>query len=261
MGSIAEEMEMMFKEQRQKKLVEYPLLFKSALQIDDKTQKSLFTSVASETMGIAGAAGGAVAATAAFSGSLGVLGGLGAAIGLVSTPIGWIAGGAAAGYALMKVLNKGKSCADNAVYEKVARFIDAPIDDMASGLCYLMLPPLMMAAYSDGKYEDTQRQMIIEYFCKKWGLNELAFIIILESVESNFICSEWDSLDLAQTINDSLGMLVNEKNRMDTKTLCSNIRNKICEISQDIVESDGIITKTEDMFIRRLKRDLETVSK
>jgi uncharacterized membrane protein YebE (DUF533 family) len=155
----------------------------------DEIQGSIGKKVGEEAVNFAGAGGGIAAASAFFLGHLGFWG---IVVG-ATTPIGWLAAGAGAGYWGMKLLNKGKDSLEKNVYEKTAKYISCPMDQVARGLCQLTMPVAIAAAYSDGNYDPIEREIIVNHFIQKWGLNPKAVNELMAEFEA-IDPKEWDSL-------------------------------------------------------------------
>jgi uncharacterized membrane protein YebE (DUF533 family) len=218
---------------------------------DNNTQGSFATTALKEAGNLAGAAGGVAAASALFLGNLGVWGVL---IG-ATTPIGWLAAGAGAGYLGMKFLNKGKDSVESNVYEKTAKYISCPMDQVARGLCQLTMPVAIAAAYSDDNYDSAERVLIIKHFVETWGLNPKAVNELMTQFESMYT-DEWDSLELAGTIKKSIEEMTKGAKGIDRKVLQETVCTGIVKLSLQVVESDGVVHKSEKRFIKRLASDL-----
>ena len=218
---------------------------------DSNTQGSIATTVAKEAGNLAGAAGGVAAASALFMGHLGFWGLL---IG-ATTPIGWLAAGAGAGYLGMKLLNKGKDSVESNVYEKTAKYISCPMDQVAKGLCQLTMPVVIAAAYCDGDYGSSERELIVNHFVQTWGLNPKAVNELMTQFES-MNPEEWDSLELANTIKKSIDEMTKDAAGIDRKVLEEKVCTGIVKLALQIVQSDGVVQRTERRFIKRLGADL-----
>lgn len=218
---------------------------------DSNTQGSLATTAIKEAGNLAGAAGGVAAVSALFMGHLGFWGLL---IG-ATTPIGWLAAGAGAGYLGMKLLNKGKDSVESNIYEKTAKYISCPMDQVARGLCQLTMPVAIAAAYSDGNYSSDERELIVNHFVQKWGLNPKAVNELMTQFEA-MDPEEWDSLGLATTIKKSISELTKGAAGIDKKVLEAKVCSGVVELSMEIIKSDGVVHRSENRFIRRLGADL-----
>lgn len=172
---------------------------------DSETQRSMASRAVTEGANLAGAAGGMAAASAYFLSHVSIWG---AVIG-AATPIGWLAAGAGVGYLGMKFLNKSKNSIESNLYEKTAKYISCPMDKVAMGLCQLTMPIAIAAAHSDGKYSGDEREVIVNHFVQKWGLNSKAVNDLMTQFEA-MDPEEWDSLELADTIQKSIEELVKD---------------------------------------------------
>ena len=218
---------------------------------DSETQGSLATKGSNAAINLAGAAGGVAAATAIFSSTTsGFMLLLGA-----TTPIGWLAGGAAAGFMLMKALNKGKASLESKVYDKTAKYISCPMDQVARGLCQLSMPVAIAAARSDGNYDGVERKIIVDHFVLSWGLNSKAVNEMMEEFEA-VSPDEWDSLELANTIKRSIEEMTKGAVGIDQNSLGKKVCAGVVKLALEIVESDGVVTRSETRFMKRLAADL-----
>lgn len=218
---------------------------------DSKTQKSTGLWLANEGLNLAGAAGGMAAASTLFLGNLGVWGVL---IG-ASTPIGWLAAGAGAGYLGIKYWNKGKDALDSAVYTKSSRYISCPLDQVARGLCQLTMPVAIAAAYSDGKYSSEERELIANHFVQVWGLNPKAVNEMIAQFEGMEL-DDWDSFELADAINKSIAELMMDTKDINKEELGNKVRSGVINLSIQVIESDNVLHRSEMRFIKRLASDL-----
>jgi len=167
-----EEMRLMFDGDEEPKLDD-PQKFKIKLGIGDETYKyltsyrSLQEFLAVSSVGVASSA----IAGASWYSSLGLLSKVGLSMGLVSMPLGWFAlvgvGGATCAYTTKKIYNK---IYDASVY-KVAKHVSTPIDLLAEGVLYLLLPPMIRVASSDSKFSFEEEVYIKEEFHQEWGYN------------------------------------------------------------------------------------------
>lgn len=154
------------------------LKFKARLDIGDDAYRWL--SMAKNLSGFlggttaAGAAGwgGFVAANGAWMGGLSVLGKLGLAAGFVATPIWVVAAGAAAAGGVAgaylgarRLLKK----AEDEAYVKVPKFINTPLDVLASQLATLLAVPAVDMAAADGSVAECETSRLEEYFVNDWG--------------------------------------------------------------------------------------------
>ena len=237
-------------DEREKFVVNRDLFLKHFFS--DETQGSLGKKVGEEAVNLAGAGGGIAAASAIFMGHIGFLGLL---IG-ATTPIGWLAAGAGAGYLGMKLLNKGKDSLEKNVYEKTAKYISCPMDQVARGLCQLTMPVAIAAAYSDGNYSSVERETIVNHFVQKWGLNPKAVNELMTQFEA-MDPEEWDSLELAATIRKSIEEMTKDAKGIDRKMLGDKVCTGVVKLALQVVESDGMVHKFERRFIKRLGKDLD----
>lgn len=190
------------------------------------------------------AAGAALMGTAWFSG-LGTLGTLGLSLGLVTTPIGWIAaagvGGGAVVFGLQKLLKKAKKSA----IDEVPRYINTPLDILAANLVNLMLPPMIFVSGVDSEHKDTERETILNYFVEEWGISR------------SFIQDRYNELILSgghfdlKAWSESVGQLSESKD-IAFEELCE----ELIQALETISDADGVRLDSEQDAIDAVKASL-----
>lgn len=115
--------------------------------------------------------GGAMGTSVGLLGLQGSYGAL-AFIGLGSTPIGWVAlagvVGAGAFYGGRQLLNKAKQ---GAVHE-IPKYINSPIDLIASSILSFIAPIVFKLAKLDGQISEKEKTYVMQYFVNEWGFDK-----------------------------------------------------------------------------------------
>ena len=218
---------------------------------DSKTQGSLSTTAINEVISAtAGGVGGATLLNTVYLASTPWW-----TLGLATTPVGWLIAAAGGGYVVFKLLNKGREGVESRIYDKTAKYIGGPMDQIARGLCQLTMPVAIAAAYSDGNYDSIEREIIVNHFIQKWGLNPKAVNELMTEFES-MDPMEWDTLEWADTIKKSIAEMTKGTKGLDRKNLEKKVCTGIVKLALQVVESDGVVQRSERRFIKRLGRDL-----
>lgn len=176
---------------------------------------------------VAGAAGAGIV-YGGFMASLGVLGQIGLGIGLVSTPLGWIAlaaAGTGGGAYFARQLSK-KS--DKKVYDKVPKYIKTPLDTLGENLIDLFLPICIKIALVDGDFSKEEENVIINYFSTQWGYNRNYLANKLE--ETHKIVNDFNYLDS----NKIIEFISSETNGLEVIT----IEKEIIVIINELIDTD-----------------------
>jgi uncharacterized tellurite resistance protein B-like protein len=204
----------------------------------------LFTTTIASGTGLAGIA------TAGWFTSLGAFGQIGLAIGVISTPYGWIAaagaGGAATVFATRWVFRRIKK---GAVTE-TPNFINSPLDLLASSLCDLICPILLKIAHADENFCDQEREAIRVYFINEWGINPEYVENLLDYDEAHLDEYNWDTLSVTLQVIEKSG---------DLKY--SVIAKEILNIANEVMLSDGITHPKELEEIQNLELALRKKSR
>lgn len=190
------------------------------------------------------AAGAALVGSAWFSG-LGTLGTLGLSLGMVTTPVGWIAaaglGGGAVVFGIKKLLKKAKKEA----VDEVPKYINTPLDILAANLVNLMLPPMIYVSGVDGEHHDQERETIINYFVEEWGLSH------------PYIQDKYNELVLSgghfdlKAWSESIGQLSESKD-IAYEELCEELITAL----EAVRDADGVLHDAEQAAIEAVKASL-----
>ena len=158
-------------------VVEHPDYFKQRLAIGEDaytllTIKNKLTDawdVYGAATASASAAQSSIVASTFFapSGFLSIIG-----IGAATTPLGWVVTASIVGGASYWGITKFISSNTKSRITVIPEFINTPLDILALGLFDLMAPLFLKIAVIDGKIDDSERELIGNYFTKKWGYND-----------------------------------------------------------------------------------------
>jgi tellurite resistance protein len=237
--------------QRFNNVIKSPEKFRSQLQIGSDAFKYLSKA---ENIGnftqIIGA--GALAGTATSivsTASLGVLGQIGLAVGVVSTPVGWIALAGAAGILTTYGAKRLFSSAKNEMVTEIPNFINTPLDVIGASICELILPILLKISYADDSFSENERSTIEDYFINKWGVDDLYIKKIIKDIETNIDSFSFDNLAAGLKEIESTGDC-----KFDTMS------KEILSISNEVLMSDGASHKNEIIEIKKLEKALGAVN-
>lgn len=131
--------------------------------------------------------GGAIGTSAGLVGLQGSAGLLGF-IGLGSTPIGWVAlasvVGASAFYGGNQLLKKAKQGA----VQEIPKYINSPVDVIASSILFFVAPIVLKLAKLDGQISDEEKAFILQYFVNEWGFDnayvDAQFPLLIEASDA-----------------------------------------------------------------------------
>ena len=158
-------------------IISIPILFKEKLGIGGEAYRWLRAK--DKLVDFAGSVGlGATASSLAASGTVastffasqGVLGFLGLAT--AATPVGWImAAGLTTGAGFLALNRFFERFKDKHVII-TPKYINTPLDIIATALIEMMLPVSLKIAKADGKLSAHERQVIVDNYVDKWGYNK-----------------------------------------------------------------------------------------
>jgi len=191
------------------------------------------------------AGGAAIAKTSvvasAFFAPQGILGLLGLATAV--TPIGWVvAAGVLSGgawYAVMQGLNGAK---ENRV-DVIPKFINTPIDVIATTLFGLMAPLALKVAAADSHVSDDERTCIRDYFVNQWGF-DVGFVDAgLQLIEPNL--GEFKISEVAEKLV--------EYKKTNPDCNYEVMAQNLLAFLQEVMESDGAIDEREQLVLDKVK--------
>lgn len=228
-------------------IIRDPLSFKAQLAIGEdaylalRAKKYLFE--AWDTVGVATSAGAVASSSTIASTFFGsVWTGLG--IGTAVTPVGWIAAAAVvsggAWLGITRLLKKTE--ADRVVV--IPKFINTPLDVLALSIFDMLAPLAVKVACIDGVFNDAERQMIKQYFVKKWGYHpdfvDAGLIYIESGIEDYRIKQQFESL-----------AAFTEKNR---DCNYAEMTKEIVFFLKELIEADGKIDEREEFALEKIER-------
>ncbi|MDG1816387.1 MAG: hypothetical protein P8H22_09835 [Glaciecola sp.] len=187
------------------KVIADPIKFKNKLEIGANAYKYL-SKVENIAPLLQGGALGSAVASAHFAGSAGVLG----ALGLASTPVGWIALSGVVGAGIIYSGNYLlKNLKRQAVVE-IPKYLNTPLDLIASSVIGFIAPIALKLANTDGEISGEERIFLVRYFENEWGFDPVyveynieGFIDKLEQVDFDRISGTIDELVATGDVNKS----------------------------------------------------------
>ena len=237
-----------------KEIVVDPLRFKAKLAIGEDAYASIrMKNAASEIWDAAGAAGTAVAvaksATVAstFFAPTGILAIFG--IGTAVTPIGWIiAAGVVAGGGWIGIMRYFKQSTNSRV-TTIPDFINTPLDVLALGLFDLMAPLAMKVASIDGAIDDSEKEVISEYFVKQWGY------------DADFVCEGMSFIEsrLSDFSVKELALSLAKFNKYNKDCNFKSMSRDILEFLREVIAADGRVDEREEMAIEKVQAVFDEV--
>ncbi|MFC1513452.1 TerB family tellurite resistance protein [candidate division KSB1 bacterium] len=186
-----------------KKILDDSLRFKMKMNFSDKEYKKLNNAELAVDFFLAslGGVGGALGATGLWLSSLGIMGQLGVMLGLSTTPVGWIIGGAITGAVTIggasHYLKKGIHKIKDKNMINIPKFINTPLDALALNIATLLVSIGLKIAYSDKDFNIEENDKIVNTLSNKWGYNVLFLADLLSERErklSNFTYDEVKAL-------------------------------------------------------------------
>lgn len=188
---LNEEMKDFFANDEIEVVLDYPLVFKSKLQLSDsgyeylnaaknldKYASSLFAGLATASVGYA-----------AFIASLSWFGGILVAAGILATPIGWIALAGGAGATLMFGGKHLVEKIDKKISIKIPKHTNTPINLLATTLLNYILPLAIKVSLIDNEFKKEEGESIVQYFKFEWGYNNDYLNLMMSqmvAIESTF---------------------------------------------------------------------------
>ncbi|MEO5367441.1 MAG: TerB family tellurite resistance protein [Magnetococcus sp. WYHC-3] len=193
--------------------------------------------------------GGGVAAGGAMLGwmaTLGVMGRLGLALGVVSTPMGWIALAGASGAAAVYGFRKIRDMARKSAVTELPNFINTPLDALGGSLMAIMGPIAMKLAHADGTCVEEERQVMHRFFVGHWGFDETYVHATLADIESRL---EWYGF---QTLAENLRQLQGTRDLDYDK-----VADDILRLAEGVCHADGVLHAGEKKELEALRAALD----
>ena len=233
-----------------------PLKFKAKLAIGEDAYTSLrLKNAVFEAWDTVGAAGTAVAAAKsatvastffAPSGFMAVLG-----FGTAVTPLGWvIAAGVLTGGAWLGVTRYLKDATSNRT-TVIPDFINTPLDVLALALFDTLTPLALKVSNVDGYIDESERNLINNYFVKEWGYDEKFVTEGISFTESKL--SDFSIKEAAKTLAE----FKKENPDCNYKSMSKDILTFL----QNLIDSDGRIDEREEMAIEKVQAIFEETGK
>ena len=237
-------------------IVPEPLKFKAKLAIGEDAYTSLrLKNAVFEAWDTVGAAGTAVAAAKsatvastffAPSGFMAVLG-----FGTAVTPLGWvIAAGVLTGGAWLGVTRYLKDATSNRT-TVIPDFINTPLDVLALALFDTLTPLALKISDVDGCIDESERDLINNYFVKEWGYDKKFVTEGISFTESKL--SDFSIREVAKTLAEF------KKENPDCNY--KSMSKEILTFLQNLIESDGRIDEREEMAIEKIQAIFEETGK
>ena len=186
---------------------------------------------------VGAACGGAGIAGAAYAGwfaSLGVLGQMGVAVGLVSTPLGWVGAAGATGAGMFLLTRRLLNAARREMTEEIPRFINTPLDVIGASICDILAPALCKIVIADGVVEDVELERVTSYFCAEWGFDRNYIDCVIKFDAEHF--DDWDWSILSSLIGE-----VEKTGDVKSKELIVELQ----RIAEEVALCDGSVSDSE----------------
>lgn len=238
--SLTEELDNFFEESNEV-LVREPLKFKAMLGIGEKAYGLLrareHLTTFSEAMGV-GLTASSVAASGAVAGTFFASSGFMATIGLGAaaiTPVGWvIAAGVLTGGTYVGVSRMFEKSKDTGLVV-IPKYINTPLDVIATALIELMLPVSLKIARAGGGMGKEERQAIEAYFTDSWGYSSGYVSRLVDEYKEQL-----DSVSYAR-LAKSLGAYCADSKDCDKETVMSGFVAHL----REVIEADGVLDAEE----------------
>jgi uncharacterized tellurite resistance protein B-like protein len=222
------------------------LKFKSKLGIGENAYKSLkIKNTVGEIWDTLGAAatGATMASSASVATTFFAQNALFAALGIASTPIGWvIAAGVLSGGAWLGVTRQFKKLNKERV-DVIPQFINTPLDILGLALFDLLAPLALKIANIDGQLDQSEVNHIKSYFVNKWGY------------DANFVNSGIhyinQNIDNYKISSTAKALVEYKKSNPDCDY--ESMSKEILTFLYEIVEADGRIDEREMLALNSIK--------
>jgi len=179
--------------------------------------------------------------------SIGTLGQIGLAIGIISTPVGWLAAAGAGGTAAVLITRHVLQSFKKDSVTEVPNFINTPLDLLGASICDFMFPILLKIAFADGECAIDEEEHIKSYFIDQWGFNARYVDSQLKFDEDKLRNFEWSGLSSALKEIEKSGDLKYEA-----------MASEIINAATEVMTCDGHIHPLEDIEIDKLKNSLHS---
>ena len=213
-------------------IISVPILFKEKLGIGDKAyafvrardKLTTFT----ESIGI-GATASTVAASHVVAGTFFAQQGILASLGLATaaTPLGWVIGaGMATGAGYLALSSLFETSKDEHVIV-TPKFINTPLDVIATAMIEMMLPVSLKVAKADGELSDHERRIIVHNYVNRWGYNKNFIARMIQEYEEHL-----DEISLS-CVADSFNLYCKDNPDCDPASICIKYKEHLAEIATE----------------------------
>ena len=242
--SFSEKLENFFAEEVIDCVVLDPLKFKHKLDIGSEafSYLSKAENINSITSSISTGVGASTAVGLSWISSLGVMGKAGLIIGTVAPPIGWMVfaglNAAALSYGIQHFFKKAKK---DGITE-IPKFVNTPLDLLASSVVTLIAPVMVLIGKSDGNFCNQEREFIASYFESEWGISR------------NYVVRQINSLTGMESkqVYDQLDRLLNEiESTGDVKR--ESVVSELVNVVKKLIEIDGEVHDLEISELRKIE--------
>ena len=231
-------------------VIEYDLKFKSALGIGEKAFKTLKVrenlSTFAEALGVGTAVGG-VANTVTIGSILGYSGGgifgtsllAGATVPGLNVVIIASVVSAGAYVGVSRYLSKDK----NEKLQITPKFINTPLDLLATSLANFFIPIALKLSLADGKIDPNEETTLTSFLIHKWGYSESYIKKTISVFEKDI--SEFSYKPQIIEFRKFL------KSNQDCEPI--EITNSFMGMLNELINADGMITENEEMELKYIK--------
>lgn len=228
--NINEEMKDFFVNDEIKVILDHPLVFKNKLQLSDNNYEylNIAKNLDKYSASLLAALAGASIVYATFLANLGVIGTIGLYFGLLSNPIGWMALAGGTGAILMFGGKHIVDKVDKNLNHKIPKYINTPIDLLATTLLNYILPLAVKVSLIDNQLNKEEENCISQYFNLEWGYNNDYLNLMINQIVKNESKFEFDDLKkkLEAIVENTKGLQYNIM-----KSEITNILRKLCDIN------------------------------
>ena len=236
-------------------IISVPILFKEKLGIGDKAYafvraRDKLTTFA-ESIGI-GATASTVAASHVVAGTFFAQQGILASLGLATaaTPLGWVIGaGMATGAGYLALSSLFETSKDEHVIV-TPKFINTPLDVIATAMIEMMLPVSLKVAKADGELSDHERRIIVHNYVNRWGYNKKFIARMIQEYEEHL-----DEISLS-CVADSFNLYCKDNPDCDPASICIKYKEHLAEIATE----NGQIKPAEQAVLDQFVSLLDSAS-
>jgi len=225
--------------------------FKIKLDIRDNVfQKLKASQDIAEVIGAGAAAGGIMGAY--WLANLSLFGKAAFLMGISTSPVGWIFGAGALAAGGAYVMKKFRKTVEEKTTVQAPKFLNSPLDVLASNVAKILILPVMKVAYADGNINDSERKNLSDYFTGEWGYSLDFISFLISSTESELSRFDYKSYrdSLLRICRESKGDVIYDK-----------LVNELFSFLRRIIDSDGIISAKKQAELTNFESFLAPKSK